>query len=132
MALEVKFPQETEKRGNQGLEKLRIYGGKPLVGRVKISGAKNAAVAILPAALLANDTCTIDNLPYIDDVTTLADILGELGARVELETGGRISINGSKMTEYRAHYDMVRRMRASYYLLGVLLAKFGRAEVPDR
>lgn len=129
MALEVKFPQISGERGNQGLEKLRIYGGKPLVGRVKISGAKNAAVAILPAALLANDKCIIDNLPYIDDVTTLADILHELGAKVELDAKGRISINGSKMTEYRAHYDMVRRMRASYYLLGVLLAKFGKAEV---
>ena len=89
MALEVKFPQISGERGNQGLEKLRIYGGKPLVGRVKISGAKNAAVAILPAALLANDKCIIDNLPYIDDVTTLAEILDELGARVELEGKGK-------------------------------------------
>lgn len=111
------------------MEKLRLYGGKKLRGRVRISGAKNAAVAILPAALLADDTCIIDNLPYIDDVTALADILGELGAFANLEANGRIRINGSKMREYRAHYDMVRRMRASYYLLGVLLAKFGRAEV---
>ena len=81
---------------------------------------------------MANDTCIIDNLPYIDDVTTLADILHELGAKVELDAKGRISINGSKMTEYRAHYDMVRRMRASYYLLGVLLAKFGKAEALSR
>lgn len=111
------------------MEKLRIYGGKRLEGRVRISGAKNAAVAILPAALLADDACIIENLPYIDDVTVLADILSEMGALVELELQGRIRIDASKMKEYRAHYDMVRRMRASYYLLGVLLAKFGKAEV---
>ncbi|HZJ83688.1 MAG TPA: UDP-N-acetylglucosamine 1-carboxyvinyltransferase [Clostridia bacterium] len=111
------------------MEKLRIYGGRKLKGRVKVSGAKNAAVAVIPAALLADDTCVIDNLPYIDDVTVLADILEELGAWVQLEPNGRISINSDGMTEYRAHYDMVRRMRASYYLLGVLLTKFGKAEV---
>ena len=116
-------------KGGQGVEKLRVYGGKKLKGRVKISGAKNAAVAIIPAALLADDTCTIDNLPYIDDVTVLADILDELGAWVNLDYSGTIRINASKMKEYRAHYDIVRRMRASYYLLGVLLTKFGRAEV---
>lgn len=111
------------------MEKLRIHGGRKLKGRVKVSGAKNAAVAILPAALLADDTCVIDNLPYIDDVTILADILGELGAWVDFEADGRININAKGMSEYRAHYDMVRRMRASYYLLGVLLTKFGKAEV---
>lgn len=111
------------------MEKLRIYGGKKLKGRVKVSGAKNAAVAIMPAALLADDTCVIDNLPYIDDVTILADILEELGAWAQLDANGRMRVNASGMTEYRAHYDMVRRMRASYYLLGVLLTKFGKAEV---
>ncbi len=111
------------------MEKLRVYGGKKLKGKVKISGAKNAAVAILPAALLADDTCVINNLPFIDDVTVLADILEEMGAYVKLEPEGRIKINAENMKEYRAHYDMVRRMRASYYLLGVLLSKFGKAEV---
>ncbi|NLJ40062.1 MAG: UDP-N-acetylglucosamine 1-carboxyvinyltransferase [Clostridiales bacterium] len=111
------------------MEKLRIYGGKSLKGRVKISGAKNAAVAILPAALLADDTCVISNLPYIDDITVLADILHEMGAHVELDREGTVRINALEMNEYKAHYDMVRRMRASYYLLGVLLSKFGKAEV---
>ncbi len=127
--MEVKFPLNIYIRGGRGVEKLRIYGGKRLKGRVKISGAKNAAVAILPAALLADETCAIDNLPYIDDVIVLANILEELGAYVKLNPKGSIEINASNMKEYRAHYDMVRRMRASYYLLGVLLAKFGKAEV---
>jgi len=116
-------------RRNRILEKLCIRGGKRLEGIVRISGAKNAAVAVLPAALLTDETCIIDNLPYIDDVIVLADILRNLGAQVKLDTKGRISINASNIKEYRAHNDMVRRMRASYYLLGVLLGRFGRAEV---
>lgn len=111
------------------MEKLCIHGGKRLKGKVRVSGAKNAAVAVLPAALLTDETCIIDNLPYIADVTVLADILSELGARVKLEPEGRMIINSSGVKKYQAHYDMVRRMRASYYLLGVLLGRFGRAEV---
>src|SRR5690554_6737993 len=84
----------------------------------------------MPAALLADDCCIIDNLPYIDDVITLADILGEVGAKVSLSKKGRITIDGSTVTSHRAPYDMVKRMRASYYLLGVLLGKFGKAEIP--
>jgi UDP-N-acetylglucosamine 1-carboxyvinyltransferase len=112
------------------LEKFYIKGGNPLNGMVTIGGAKNAAVAIMPAALLADDPCIIDNLPYIDDVITLADILKEVGAKVSLSKKGRVSIDGSTVTSHRAPYDMVKRMRASYYLLGVLLGKFGQAEIP--
>jgi UDP-N-acetylglucosamine 1-carboxyvinyltransferase len=112
------------------LEKFYIRGGKPLTGTVTIGGAKNAVVAIMPAALLADESCTIDNLPYIDDVITLADILEEVGAKVSLSTKGRITIDGSTVTDHKAPYDMVKRMRASYYLLGVLLGKFGKAEIP--
>mgnify|MGYP001257867230 FL=1 len=111
------------------MEKLRICGGKRLKGRVEVSGAKNAAVAILPAALLTEETCVIDHLPYIDDVKVLAAILAEIGAQVKLDSNGRISINAANVKEYKVHYDLVRRMRASYYLLGVLLSRFGRAEV---
>ncbi|HHU48735.1 MAG: UDP-N-acetylglucosamine 1-carboxyvinyltransferase [Caldicoprobacterales bacterium] len=112
------------------MEKFYIRGGKPLTGTVTIGGAKNAVVAIMPAALLADESCTIDNLPYIDDVITLADILEEVGAKVSLSTKGRITIDGSTVTDHKAPYDMVKRMRASYYLLGVLLGKFGKAEIP--
>lgn len=111
------------------MEKFRILGGSRLTGTVGVSGAKNAAVAILPAALLAESPCVIDNLPNIDDVIVLADILGELGARIDILAPGRIRVDGTGVKDCRAPYDMVKRMRASYYLLGVLLSKFCRAEV---
>ncbi|MFO7295719.1 MAG: UDP-N-acetylglucosamine 1-carboxyvinyltransferase [Clostridia bacterium] len=111
------------------MEKLVIRGGKRLVGSVKVSGAKNAAVAVIPAALLTDETCVIDNLPYIDDVKMLAEILKHMGAQVTLEPKGRIIINAANVSNYRADYELVRRMRASYYLLGALLGRFGRAEV---
>jgi UDP-N-acetylglucosamine 1-carboxyvinyltransferase len=112
------------------LEKFHISGGKPLAGTVHIGGAKNAAVAIMPAVLLADEPCTIYNIPYIDDVIILADILEEVGAKVSLNSGGCAVIDGSSVTCNKAPYDMAKRMRASYYLLGVLLGKFGEAEIP--
>ena len=112
------------------MEKFYITGGNRLTGTVTIAGAKNAAVAILPAALLADGPCVIDNLPYIDDVIVLADILTEIGANVNLGRNGRACIDGRPVRKYRAPLDMVKRMRASYYLLGVLLGKFGKAEIP--
>lgn len=111
------------------MEKLLIRGGKNLAGSVCVSGAKNAAVGILPAVLLTDEICVIDNLPYIDDVIVLADILSELGAKVALDPAGRITIDPSHVETYSADYNMVKRMRASYYLLGVLLGRFGRAEI---
>lgn len=111
------------------LEKFVVKGGKRLVGTVRVSGAKNAAVAILPAALLTDETCIIDNLPYIDDVIVLADILEQLGSRVVLEPNGRIMITANKANKRKADFEMVKRMRASYYLLGVMLGRFGEGEV---
>jgi len=111
------------------LEKFVVKGGKRLVGTVRVGGAKNAAVAILPAALLTDETCIIDNLPYIDDVIVLADILGQLGSKVVLEKNGRIHITPCKVNKRKADFEMVRRMRASYYLLGVMLGRFGEGEV---
>ena len=78
---------------------------------------------------LTEETCIIDHLPYIDDVKVLAEILSELGAEVKLNSNGKISIDAADIKEYRVHYDLARRMRASYYLLGVLLGRFGKAEV---
>ncbi|MDD2504607.1 MAG: UDP-N-acetylglucosamine 1-carboxyvinyltransferase [Clostridia bacterium] len=112
------------------MEKFYISGGRPLTGKVSIGGAKNAAVAILPAALLADGPCIINNLPYIDDVICLADILKEIGAKVNLSQKGAAYIDGSKVTQHKPSYDMVKQMRASYYLIGVLLGKYGKAEIP--
>ncbi len=112
------------------MEKLIITGGNRLLGQVEVSGAKNAAVAIIPTAILCEGVCTIDNLPYIDDVIVLKDILRQMGAKVDLTTDGKMVIDSSNIDTYCANYDIVNRMRASYYLLGVLLGRFGKAEVP--
>lgn len=106
-----------------------INGGIPLKGKVHISGAKNAAVAIIPSALLVEGKCTIENVPDIDDVKTLIDILRELGAKVDYINRNTITIDSSSITSYKASYEMVNRLRGSYYLLGALLGRLNRAEV---
>ncbi len=107
-----------------------INGGHPLFGDVEISGAKNAAVAILPAALLVDGICRIENIPQISDVTYLLEIMREMGAGVRLVNSTTIEVNGSTVRNGRASYELMRRIRASYYLVGALLGRFGRAEVP--
>ena len=111
------------------MEKFVITGGKPLHGEVTISGAKNAAVGILPATILAADVCVIENLPDIEDVRALVDILRELGAEVDYRPGQRMVVNAANVKEYHVPYRQTRRLRASYYLLGALLGRGGRAEV---
>lgn len=112
------------------MEKLVIEGGRKLLGEIKISGAKNAAVAILPAAILADEgVCNIDNLPEIEDIRCLEHIIRNLGAYVKKNSEGHIMIDPSGITSHLAHRDEVKKMRASYYLLGALLARFGKAEV---
>ncbi|MFU0799963.1 MAG: UDP-N-acetylglucosamine 1-carboxyvinyltransferase [Xylanivirga thermophila] len=111
------------------MEKLLIRGGKRLSGNVKVSGAKNAAVAVIPAVLLTDEICIIDNLPYIDDVIVLKNILSELGAKVSLSPNGRMVIDPSSVKRYIANSEEVKKMRASYYLLGALLGRGGYAEV---
>lgn len=108
---------------------IKIKGDRPLNGTVTISGAKNAAVAVLPAALLADSPCVIENLPLIDDVFLLERIMCKMGARVDFQKDGVMRIDSKDVTECRADFDMVRRMRASYYLLGAMLGKFGQAAV---
>ncbi len=112
------------------VEKILINGGKPLHGDVSINGAKNAAVAVLAAAMLSEEVCTIDNLPYIDDVLVMARLLEYMGARVELTRQGKITIDASRLQNKIPPEDMVSRMRASSYLMGVLLARYGEAFVP--
>jgi UDP-N-acetylglucosamine 1-carboxyvinyltransferase len=111
------------------LEKLIINGQNPLRGEVYISGAKNAAVAIIPAALLVNGECRIENVPDISDVKVLKNILGQLGADIRFEDKNTIIIDSSRVNSYKADYEMVKCLRASYYLLGALLGRFNKAEV---
>lgn len=111
------------------MEKIVINGRKELQGEVYTSGAKNAAVAVVPAALLIEGTCRIENLPDIKDIRVLEETLKQLGADVTYEDKNTILIDSSKVNSYQASYEMIKSMRASYYLLGALLGRFGKAEV---
>ncbi|MDD5939055.1 MAG: UDP-N-acetylglucosamine 1-carboxyvinyltransferase [Clostridiales bacterium] len=112
------------------MTKYVIQGGKPLYGAVDISGAKNAAVAILPAAILVNGTCRIENIPQISDVTLILRILQELGADVKTVNRTTVDIDCSHIRNARVPDTLARKIRASYYLIGALLGRFGLAEVP--
>ena len=111
------------------MNKYIIHGGRPLFGGVTISGAKNAAVAIIPAALLVDGVCRIENIPQISDVTLFFSILDELGARVRVLNQHAVEIDCRTVRSTHPSYDMARRIRASYYLLGALLGRFGEATV---
>ena len=111
------------------MNKYIIHGGRPLFGEVTISGAKNAAVAIIPAALLVDGVCRIENIPQISDVTLFFSILDELGARVRVLNQHAVEIDCRTVRSPHPSYDMARRIRASYYLLGALLGRFGEATV---
>ena len=111
------------------MARYEIIGGTPLQGEVTISGAKNAAVAILPAALLVSGTCRIENVPDISDVRILVDILRDLGAKIEYEDRNTLVIDSTNITGTHPDPVLVRKMRASYYLMGVLLGRFGHADV---
>ena len=106
-----------------------IRGGRELFGEVTVSGAKNAAVAIIPAALLVDGVCRIENIPQISDVTLFFSILEELGAKVRVLNRHAIEIDCHAIHSTRPSYDLARRIRASYYLLGALLGRFGQATV---
>lgn len=108
------------------MEKLVIKGGKPLKGQVTISGAKNATVAIIPAALLASDKCTLENLPVIRDVFVLKEIIEQMGAKVSFNEKGTMEIDASQLNHPRIDNCLVKELRASYYLLGALLGRFGK------
>lgn len=105
----------------------RITGGKPLEGQVTISGAKNAALAIIPAAILAGQPCVLENLPLIEDVHVLTEILRLMGAEVELNENGCMRIDPTKIDNFEVTFDMVSKLRASYYLLGAMLGRYGHA-----
>ncbi|MFC5651267.1 UDP-N-acetylglucosamine 1-carboxyvinyltransferase [Paenibacillus solisilvae] len=110
------------------MEKLMIRGGRPLRGTVQISGAKNSAVALLPAAILAESTVTLDNLPHLSDVAVYSDILQELGGTVTWN-GDTIVIDPSAMKSTPMPNGKVKLLRASYYLMGAMLGRFGEATI---
>ena len=111
------------------MEKLVITGPTPLKGEVTINGAKNAAVAILPATLLINGTCTINNLPNISDVKISCEILEKLGAKITWNTPNEITIDTTNITTTKAPLDLTSKFRASYYIIGAMLGRKGEIEV---
>ncbi|MDQ3797157.1 MAG: UDP-N-acetylglucosamine 1-carboxyvinyltransferase [Pseudomonadota bacterium] len=111
------------------MEKLLITGGRPLQGEVRISGAKNAVLPILAAALLADSPMRIGNVPHLHDVTTTMELLGRMGVSLMVDERMNIEVDTSTIETFFAPYELVRTMRASILVLGPLLARFGRAEV---
>ncbi|MBO5260226.1 MAG: UDP-N-acetylglucosamine 1-carboxyvinyltransferase [Agathobacter sp.] len=106
-----------------------IKGGYPLQGEVEIGGAKNAALAILAAAIMTDETVTIDNLPNVRDINVLLQAIEEIGAKVERVDVHKVKINGSFIRDVSVDNEFIRKIRASYYLIGALLGKYRRAEV---
>jgi UDP-N-acetylglucosamine 1-carboxyvinyltransferase len=111
------------------LDKLLIQGGVRLEGEITISGAKNAALPILAATLLASEPVTVANVPHLKDVTTTITLLQSMGAVVTFDDRLNVEVDANSLTEYRAPYDLVKTMRASILVLGPLLTRFGKADV---
>ena len=111
------------------MDKLLISGGPPLQGDVRISGAKNAALPILTASLLADEPVNIGNVPHLHDVTTMMELLGRMGARLVVDERLRVEVDPSGLRDFVAPYELVKTMRASILVLGPLVARFGRADV---
>ena len=111
------------------MEQYIIKGGNPLVGEVEIGGAKNAALAILAAAIMTDETVTIDNLPDVNDINVLLEAISGIGAEVDRIDRHTVRINGSNIENFDIEYDYIKKIRASYYLLGALLGKYKSAEV---
>lgn len=111
------------------MDKLIITGGTPLNGEIRISGAKNAALPILAATLLADGPTTISNVPHLHDITTTMELLGQMGVDLMVDERMNIEVDSSTIQNFRAPYELVKTMRASILVLGPLLAKYGQAEV---
>lgn len=111
------------------MEQYIIKGGNPLVGEVEIGGAKNAALAILAAAIMTDETVLIENLPDVNDVNVMLEAISGIGAMVQRIDRHTAKINGSTIGDFNIEYDYIKKIRASYYLLGALLGKYKRAEV---
>ena len=111
------------------MEKFLIKGGNPLGGEINIGGAKNAAVAIIPATVLVKGRCVIENVPEISDVEILIEILEYMGAKVERLAHDTLAIDTTELTCNEVPYELARAMRASYYFLGALLGRCREANV---
>lgn len=111
------------------MDKLIIHGGNPLQGEISISGAKNAALPIMAATLLADSPMTVGNVPHLHDITTTMGLLGRMGSRLTIDERMRIEVDNSNIREFYAPYELVKTMRASILVLGPLLSRYGQAEV---
>ena len=111
------------------MEQYIIKGGNPLVGEVEIGGAKNAALAILATAIMTDETVTIENLPNVRDINVMLNAIERIGGKVERIDAHTVKINGSMISDLSVDYEYIKKIRASYYLLGALLGKYKRAEV---
>ena len=111
------------------MEKMVILGGAKLAGTVKISGAKNSAVAILVAAMMVNGKCHIENVPHVSDIEVLLDIINNMGGKAYFSDKGVVEMDCSGLNSYAATYETVAKIRASSYLMGALLGRFGHAQV---
>ena len=111
------------------MDKLIVWGGSPLNGTVRISGAKNAGLPILISSLLSEHSLRVSNIPHLQDITTALDLLGRLGASLVLDEDMMVEINSNTVKNFRATYEIVETMRASILVLGPLLTRFGYAEV---
>ena len=111
------------------MDKLLITGGKTLSGSLKVSGAKNSALKILAGTLLTDDPVSVGNVPHLHDVTTMIELLGCLGAEVVVDEKMRVEVTARELKSVKAPYELVKTMRASFVVLGPLLARFGKAEV---
>ena len=112
------------------MEQYVIKGGNPLVGEVEIGGAKNAALAILAAAIMTDETVHIENLPDVRDINVLLEAIREIGATVDRIGPTEVKIAGATIGNVSVEYEYIKKIRASYYLLGALLGKYKNAEVP--
>ena len=111
------------------MDKLLIKGRRALHGELRVSGAKNAALPILAATLLADEPVTVGNLPHLHDITTMIELLGCMGVGLTIDEKMSIEVDARSITEYSAPYELVKTMRASILVLGPLLARFGEAAI---
>src|SRR5690625_4680069 len=111
------------------MKKMMIEGGHPLQGTIRVSGMKNSAVALLPASILSDETVTLEGLPEISDVYTLASLIEDIGGKVNWETDDKVHIDPSKMVSMPLPNGKVKQLRASYYFMGAMLGKFGEAVI---
>ena len=111
------------------MEKLLIKGGKSLSGEIDCSGAKNAALPVIAASILSSDDITLKNLPYLQDITTMFELIGSMGADISLDEKMNFKLNTSNLSNLEARYELVKTMRASILVLGSMVAKYGYAKI---